>query len=195
MSAPHLFHVADLGDEVDTVLNAQGNPIFKEAKLDWCTPRLWEKGQAAPVSTDDSAVVYALIRNHGKSNQKDIVEYVGLTSDPVGRFANHATAQRLLAKNGTVGVSLAPINFIRGRNKLRNIARATEEIEHILIWALGPRENVRKNFTLPGMGSHQANAWHIVNVGYRFAGQMPREIVFPWMIVKLGRDRSHKVKK
>ncbi len=67
-----------------------------------------------------------------------------------------------------------------------------EEIEHLLIWALDPPYNDRKNYTLPGMGKHRANAWHLENIGFRFAGQMPREIVFPWMLVKPGRNRSQK---
>ena len=67
-----------------------------------------------------------------------------------------------------------------------------EEIEHLLIWALDPANNTNKNYTLPGMGQRRGNAWHIKNSGYRFAGQMPREIVFPWMLVKVGRDRSKK---
>ena len=30
------------------------------------------------------------------------------------------------------------------------------------------------------------------NKGYRFSGRMPREIVYPWIMLKWGRDRSQK---
>jgi hypothetical protein len=69
-----------------------------------------------------------------------------------------------------------------------------EELEHLLIWAVPGEylENDRKQFTLPGMGAHRGHAWHVRNTGYRFSGQMPHEIVYPWMMIRAGRDRSRK---
>jgi hypothetical protein len=43
---------------------------------------------------------------------------------------------------------------------------------------------------MPGFGTQGGSAWHILNTGYRFRGQMPREIIYPWMLVKPGRNRS-----
>jgi hypothetical protein len=193
MKGPKLFHPADWGEAIDEVCNAAGNPLYKQATLTWCPPRPWDKGTDAPVTKEDDASIYAIVRNHGKSKTKDIIEYIGLTIDPESRFRNHQTARDIVEQRGTVGISFAPISFIRGRNKIRNIKRALDEIEHILIWALEPRHNQRKNYTLPGMGQHRGNAWHVISEGYRFAGQMPLELVFPWMLVKLGRNRANKV--
>ena len=53
-------------------------------------------------------------------------------------------------------------------------------------------ENISKQTTIPGFGRNRGGAWHIVNRGHRFRGRMPREIIFPWMIVKPGRDTSFK---
>jgi hypothetical protein len=57
-------------------------------------------------------------------------------------------------------------------------------------YALLRRDPISKPFN--SMAKHRANAWHLENIGFRFAGQMPREIVFPWMLVKPGRNRSQK---
>lgn len=75
---------------------------------------------------------------------------------------------------------------MRGRNKEARTEQALEEIEHLLIWTVWhDLENERKNFTLPGMGTKTpGTAWLIENVGYEFSGRMPREILYPWMLVK-----------
>jgi hypothetical protein len=90
--------------------------------------------------------------------------------------------------NGKTGLSVGRITF--GRNRRSSIRRAVEDIEHLLIWALTPSENESKNFTLPCAGEREAPAWHIENDGYEFFGQMPSEIVYPWMLIKVRRDRS-----
>jgi hypothetical protein len=192
MTTPRHLKVADLGAEVTDLVNSQDHPLFKEAKLSWCAPRLWERKASAPVKTKDGPCVYAIIRNHGKSRQKDIIEYIGLTKKPNGRFPNHPTAKAIVSKRGTTHLSMAPIDFIRYRNKIANTKRALEEIEHILIWTMQPRYNIKKNYTLPGMGKNGGNAWHITNAGYRFSGQLPLEIVFPWILIRSGRNRSQR---
>ena len=194
MTGPKLFHPADWGAAIEDVCNKAGNPLYKQATLTWSNPRTWDKGTEAPVTNEDDASIYAIVRNHGRSKTRDIIEYIGLTTDPEKRFRNHQTARDIVEMRGTVGISFAPISFIKGRNKSANRKRALEEIEHILIWALEPRHNQKKNYTLPGMGKNGGNAWHIINDGYRFAGKMPLELVFPWMLVKVGRNRSRKVK-
>jgi hypothetical protein len=42
------------------------------------------------------------------------------------------------------------------------------------------------------MGANGGDAWHVINTGYQFSGQMPKEIVYPWMLVKPGRNRIRK---
>ena len=141
----------------------------------------------------DEPFLYALIRNHGNSRTKDHIEYIGLTKSPLRRFGNHKKAKAIVNKSGDVGFSYAVIDFIKGKNKIDRISRALEEIEHLLIWAVGDElENQQKMVTLPGMGINRGNAWQILNKGYRFSGRMPMEIVFPWMLVRPGRDRSLK---
>ena len=179
--------------EVAKVCNAQENPLFVQARLHWSTPTLWKKDDRIPSFETNEPFLYALIWNHGKSSSKNHIKYIGLTTSPKTRFGNHETAKGIVQQRGQTHFSYAPIDFISGKNKIDRVGKALEEIEHLLIWAL-PNElhNQRKQYTLPGNGKNRGNAWHIFNTGYRFSGRMPREIVFPWMLVKPGRDRTKK---
>lgn len=166
---------------------------IRPPELVWSEPRLWPKGSSAPISADDGPCVYALVRNHGSQLVRDKIVYIGLTSGPQTCFSNHPKAEEIVNRRGRTCLSIAPVDFIRGKNSIERQSDALEEIEHLLIWALWPSlENDRKMSTLPGMGTNGGDAWHILNAGYRFSGRMPREIIFPWMLVKPGRDRSAK---
>lgn len=184
---------ADWSDDVSQIQNAAGNPLFKSVELKWSKPTLWTKDMRIPEFDSNQPCLYALIRNHGNSKTKDHIAYIGLTRSPKARFANHPTARAIVERNGKVGFSYAEINFITGKNRIDRIARAMEEIEHLLIWSCGDElENERKMFTLPGMGAKGGNAWHIKNTGFRFSGRMPKEIIYPWMLVKQGRNSTGK---
>jgi hypothetical protein len=182
---------ADWGDSPSEIQNASGNPLYHKVELNWRDPTPWEKGQSRPLFDPSEQFVYALLHDHGKATTKDRIVYIGLTSNPRHRFGNHETALDIVSRRGRVQFTYAPITFIRGRDRLRRVKQALEEIEHLLIWAVPDHlENEKKWFTLPGMGVNAGDAWHILNRGYRFHGQMPREIIYPWMLIKLGRDRS-----
>jgi hypothetical protein len=101
MSTPKGLKVADWGAEVDNISDTAGKPIFKKIDLCWCKPREWRKGEPAPVDKVDTPFLYALIRNHGNSKQRDTIEYIGLTRNAKGRFGNHATAKRIVEMNGS----------------------------------------------------------------------------------------------
>lgn len=186
------YRPVDWGDQPSDVENAAGNPLFNVVELVWRDPTCWEKGQRIPQFEDDEPFVYALIRDHGKAAVKDRIEYIGLTSAPEHRFGNHKTAKQIVAKRGRVLFTYAPVDFVKGRNREARTKTALEEIEHLLIWAVPPDNlwNEQKQFTMPGLGSNGGRPWHIVNRGYRFHGQMPREIVYPWMLLKVGRNRA-----
>jgi hypothetical protein len=187
------YKIADWGNIDRDLVNSAGNALFKNVVLKWSRPTLWTKDMKCPKFDTDQPFVYALIRNHGKASTKDRIEYVGLTNKPAKRFDNHPTAHAIVNKRGSVQFTYAPIDFITGKNRIKRIGQALEEIEHLLIWTLYDNlENRRKLYTLPGMGTNPGNAWHIHNEGYRFSGQMPREIVYPWMLVKPGRNRTAK---
>lgn len=174
--------------------NAAGNPLFKEVELNWRKPTLWGKSQRVPDFEHDKAFLYILLRDHGNSRQRDQIVYVGLTASPLTRFGDHKKAKQVVKQHGTVRFTYAPIDFVQGRNRVERLKRALEELEHLIIWAVPDRylRNEKKMFTLPGMGSNGGNAWHVRNTGYRFSGQMPREIVYPWMMIAPGRNRSLK---
>lgn len=184
---------ADWADDIAEIQNAAGNQLFKSVVLNWSRPSTWTKDMRVPSFDTEEPFLYALVRNHGNSKTKDHIEYIGLTKSPSTRFGNHKTAKAIVNRRGAVGFSYAEIDFIQGRNKVERISRALEEIEHLLIWAIPDElENQRKMFTLPGMGKNRGNAWQIHNKGYRFSGRMPMEIVFPWMLIRPGRDQTAK---
>jgi hypothetical protein len=187
------FYGANWGDEPEDVCTRAGTGLFNAVELNWRPPRLWAKTDSQPTFDTAEPFLYILLRDHGNARTKDQIVYVGLTKSPLTRFGNHKTAKAIVARRGTVRFTYAPVD-LKGRNRLERIGRALEELEHLLIWAV-PGEhlvNEKKQFTLPGMGSRGGNAWHVTNTGYRFSGQMPRDIVFPWMMVRPGRDRSRK---
>ena len=188
------YKIADWGvSAVNEVQNQSEAPLFKTATLNWSRPTRWSKEERLPSFDEDGPFVYALVRNHHRSASKDHIEYIGLTTSPASRFGNHRTAKSIVNRRGEVGFSFAPV-AMTGRNREARTKKALEEIEHLLIWAVWhDLHNERKTATLPGMGTKQpGSAWHITNTGYRFAGRMPREIVYPWMLIKPGRDRSRK---
>jgi hypothetical protein len=187
------FNGADWGDEPADVCTRAGTGLFNAVELNWRPPKRWAKGEAQPTFDTDQPFLYILLRDHGNARIKDQIVYVGLTKSPLSRFGNHKTAKAIVAKRGTVRFTYAPVDF-KGRNRLERIERALEELEHLLIWAVPGDHlvNEKKMFSLPGMGKRGGRAWHVQNTGYRFSGRMPREIVFPWMMVLPGRDRSLK---
>jgi hypothetical protein len=180
-------------DDVAHVQNAAGNPLFKQVELEWSTPTLWTSDMPLPEFNCSDPFLYALVRNHGNAKTKDHIVYIGLTTAPSSRFGNHPTAKGIVNRKEEVGFSYAPINFVTGKNKIERMSYALEQLEHLLIWAVDEHlENEKKMFTLPGMGANGGEAWHIVNTGYRFFGRMPQEIIYPWILVKAGRNRIRK---
>ena len=182
---------ADWADEPGHIQNSVGNPMFNRIELTWTEPTQWRREERAPDFDKAEPFLYALIRDHGNAADRDRIEYIGLTTNPKARFGNHTRARKIVDKPGTVHFSYAPIDWIRGRNRVKRIKYALEQIEHLLIWAVSDNLwNDKKQFTLPGMGVNGGSAWHILNKGYRFRGRMPREIIYPWMLIVPGRDRT-----
>jgi hypothetical protein len=192
MAAPRLLQPADFGGEVANIHNSLGHTLFKTLSISWTKPRVWKRDEPAPKGLADvtAAYVYALTRDHGKSLRKPPIVYIGLSKNRT-RFYNHPKAKKIRNMKGKTLVSIGIIDFGKHHHK-KGTKPAIEEIEHLLIWALSPKFNEKKKFTMPGMGKNPGRAWHVRNIEHRFNGQMPREIVYPWMLIKLGRDRSKK---
>gem|GEM_PF-1865243 len=186
------FKIAEYGGDVNDIKNRAGRSLFKRVTLQWSRPQIIN-GYDTPFFEDNRPLLYIIIRNHHRMNRRDRIQYIGLSINPNNRFQNHPTAQALAEKRGETSLSYAYLDQGRSSNRIETIKGTLEEIEHILIWTLWSTQelaNDRKLFTLPGMGRHPGSAWHILNEGYRFSGQMPREIVYPWILQKNGRDRS-----
>ena len=144
---------------------------------------------------DTQTCVYAIVRNHHRANTRDTIKYIGITERLKRRFYNHSVATKLAAMRGQTSLSIASIDFGNNTSMKWQPRGAIEEIEHILIWALwefSDLVNEKKQYSLPGLKYLDGVAWHIVNKGYRFSGRMPREIIYPWILTKPGRDRSIK---
>jgi hypothetical protein len=195
MTNPRKLRPAFFGEEVSHVYNSAGHALFKHVKINWSKQRIWKRDEAAPDGLAEvrPPYVYALTRDHGRSLHKPQIVYVGLSTNRL-RFYNHPKAKKIRNMNGRTLISIGVPEFEKHHHKKgKKGTRAIDEIEHILIWAVSPKFNERKMFTMPGMGKHPGRAWHIENIGKeRFSGKLPREIVYPWMLIKPGRDRSKK---
>lgn len=183
------YRPADWGADADGMLNSKGKRLFKQLVLNWSEPIEISKGKS-PFFEDSRPLLYAIIRDHRASKQRDKITYIGLSTDPNNRFHNHPTARNLIDRAGTTKLSFAFLDMQRSP-RIHAVKRALEDVEHILIWALWKNlENKAKFFALPGMGSTVGDRYHIINEGYQFLGQMPKEIVYPWMLVKNRVDKS-----
>lgn len=193
MPLPKHFHIADFGGQVDEIVNPSDRRLFKEVTITWGGLKLWQKDEHAPIDRSQQApgYVYALTRDHHRANHRETIVYIGKTETLNTRFYNHPKANQLREMRGETCLSVGAIQFGPYHHK-KSTHRSVEEIEHLLIWALAPKFNEKKVESLPGMGSYPGRPWHVVNRGHRFAGRMPREIVYPWMLVKPGRNRAAK---
>ncbi|TBY71887.1 GIY-YIG nuclease family protein [Rhizobium leguminosarum] len=195
MAAPLHFKPADYGYDVGELGNGAGR-LFKPVTIEWSRPRDWNKDERAPVDEEylEPGYLYAITRNHHRAKTRDTIVYIGITNNLDVRFNNHPKARDFADMRGPTGLSIGAIDFGSYRAaKTSGNRAAIEGLEHILIWTLWPTLfNDSKQMSLPKFKAPIAQAWHLTNIGYRFAGRMPREIVYPWMLIKPGRDRSDK---
>ena len=193
MAKPKKFSLADFGADIEEIKNRADRRLFKNATITWGTPRVWRPEEDAPITEADvsSANVYAITRHHHLEKRRENIVYIGLSLRLQSRFNNHPKADMIRQKRGEVKLSIGTVSFAPWFHA-RSVKKSVEQIEHILIWALSPEYNDKKAHSLPGFGSNGASAWQICNKGYRFAGRLPLEIVFPWMIVRNGRDHSRR---
>lgn len=195
MMPPLHFKPADYGYDVEELSNGGGR-LFKAVTIDWSRPRDWNEGERAPIDEEylEPGYLYAITRNHHRAKTRDTIVYVGITNNLDARFQNHPKARQFADMRGPTGLSIGTVVFGSYRTAKSSGNRAAiEGLEHILIWSLWPTLfNDSKQMSLPKFKASVAQAWHITNSGYRFSGRMPREIVYPWMLIKPGRDRSQK---
>lgn len=193
MPTPKGFKIANFGSDIDELENGSGNPLFRLITIKWSKPRQWDTEADAPIQDAEKSLghVYAIVRDHPLAKTKQRIAYIGISQKLDSRFANHPKAYKILSMRGQTSLSIGNIKFQPWTHK-KSVSKSINDIEHILIWAIRPRYNDQKTQSLPGFGNNGISAWHITNVGHRFAGRMPREIAYPWMILKPGRDRSSK---
>lgn len=192
MAIPRGSKPADLGGEP---IELWCTPAFQEITITWSKPKPWLRGECAPVDGAEKkpGYLYAISWDHHRAARHETIAYIGITTDLTARFENHPKANELLARRRRTFLSIGNIDFGRLTNPSARTRRVTEELEHLLIWALWlDLTNDRKMLCIPGYGKHRGSAWHITNIGHRFSGRMPREIIYPWMLIKPGRDRSWK---
>lgn len=182
MSKIKKYSPAYFGDSIDEVQNASGHGLYKKAHLRWSEPESIK--EKPPIFERNEPVLYAVMRDHPLKKSRNEIVYIGLSISQKTRFYNHPKVKELRELRGTTTLSFAALEHIRLSSRIESQARALEEIEHLLIWALWQSlQNERKLFTLPGMGTGRGNAWHVINEGYDFGGRMPTEIVYPWMLI------------
>lgn len=187
----------DLGFDTADVMNNAGRPLFKPISVSWSTPtRLTKDGDIVLDDCDylEAGYLYAIVRNHGNAAKADTIRYIGITNNLETRFRNHPKMTELRSKGGETSLSIGTIDF-GGYRTARGTGnrRAIEELEHIFIWTLWhDLLNDKKQLTAPGMGKHRGRAWDITMKGYQFSGQMPKRIIYPWIVTEPRRDKSSK---
>jgi len=188
----------DYGTDPAELLNSANRQLYKPVTIDWSRPRKLEKSGKIVFEEEftEPGYLYALVRNHGRSNWRDVIQYIGITNNLDSRFSNHPKVDEIRAIRGNVALSIGKIDFGTYRTAIGSgNRRAIEELEHILIWTLWEDLwNDKKQSTLPGMGKHPGRAWDITNEGYKFSGRMPRRILYPWIAVEPRRNRTVKRK-
>ena len=192
MAAPKGFKPADLGGEPDEVICT---PEYRAISITWSKPKPWRRDEDAPISgaEEKPGYLYAISWDHHRAARRETIAYIGITKNLGRRFLNHPAAAELIARKRKTFLSIGHVDFGRFKTASAGTRRTTEELEHILIWALWQDLiNDRKTCCIPGFGTAGGRAWHVINEGHRFSGRMPREIIYPWMLVKPGRDRSYK---
>lgn len=193
MAVPRHFKPADFGDEPDATR------LFCVATVHWSEPKGWDEDGYAPLgAAERDDALYVLVRDHWRATRKNTIVYVGMTTNLPGRFRQHHVADEVRNKRGSTLLSVGTVTFSGKHSQWarQNLAKSLRQIEHILIWALPPplmnNQNQNAIPLLAGRNVSDAKPWIIRREGHRFHGRMPREIVYPWMILKAGRDRSIK---
>lgn len=193
MAAPHGFKPADYGEDHEELVERRA---LRRITINWKKPKHWlptADGPPLPKTLRRPGFLYALSWDHHLASRRETIAYIGITEDLTTRFVDHKKAKALLARKRKTFIAVGDVDFGRRINADDGTRRVIEELEHILIWALWGEQdllNERKLLCMPGFGSRGGQAWHIINKGHRFRGQMPREIIYPWMLVKPGRNRS-----
>ena len=187
MASPKLFKAADYGSEPTLLLSsARGGPSYQAATVSWTIPTLWKRGTKPSLPVGQASFLYIIVRDHHAAGDRDRIFYIGLTTNPRARFQNHPKAEQILARRGDCYLSVGAVAISNVKFEANRQKTALEELEHLYIWLLWNKdiENSNKQYTVPGLGQNGGHAWHITNEGYMFSGKMPREIVYPWMLVK-----------
>lgn len=193
MAKPRGFNLADFGDEPDDT------GLYCLAEITWSEPKPWSDDDKAPLGASErDDAIYAIVRDHGNQSKAGKIVYIGMTTTLPTRFNQHHCADEIRKKRGATLLSVGTVHY-RGKHSrwaYANPNQALRQIEHILIWAIWPTLVNNKNQNsiplLAGKNIAQAKPWIIRREGHRFHGRMPREIVYPWMAIKPGRDRSTK---
>ena len=161
--------------------NTQDLKDFFHIEIKWEKPVKWAdfEGLKKPF-------IYAIINSHKNRKHGPEIQYVGITENGNSRFKQKDYEGKLSIGNYT-SISVGNVSS-QQKIKLRKMGRETlEQLEHIFIWALCDKHvlyNYKKQDTLPGWGLNGTEAYHITNRGFRFWQKMPREVIYPWILVR-----------
>lgn len=202
----------EIWDDLIEDIENDESKLFKTIELNWSRPQKISNTRLSPKCVpefeDNNPRIYILTRNHHKSNEKNKIVYVGISRTPKSRFFNHPTFERWADKKSGIDISNATINvskyisrsIVDESQRAKATTELLQQIEHLLIWILQYRfelDNISNTLSLPKLRSPSNKidkkfGWHIKNSGFRFSGRLPREILFPWIVTKIGRNRSSK---
>jgi hypothetical protein len=182
------YELADFGNSPVNL-----SDYYTSATITWSEPVEWPKNDVRPHWDDPEkmkrAGLYILMGDHGNKKTCREIQYVGKAYSFHNRLQrSHHKAAEIGSKISGRSVSFGTIPYFT-----KSASSKLGEIEDILMWALWPSlMNQAGIWSLPSMrpstgkGKKKARAW-IINRdpdGYDFGGQMPTQIVYPWMLIK-----------
>jgi hypothetical protein len=200
-----MFKPADYGGVPDDFVGGGQYGLFNRVELEWTRPIVWSRGDdlAVPSRLAGEPGLYMGLANHPRQKDRDRIFYVGLARDLPKRLTRqHPIYKNYVDKRSSskISVSMATPRWLNIRVKDDELESVLRHLEHLLIWAVWPYLDNKQNMErIPGTSGALTKRnlpWIITNAGpYRFRGRLPRQIVFPWMLIEPGRDRSAKAAK
>ena len=190
------FEFADFGDKPEEVVDYAGDSlIFSNITLNWHEPIEWKKDANRPEWPQGENLqrmgFYALLKDDGRKRQTNEITYIGVAESLHHRLyaPRHPKVGALVKAAGRSRLAYA----LMGGGGAHKESRL-KEVEDILIWTFWSSiENKAGLATMPSMrptsgkGAKRSRPWIINNTGYGFDRQMPKTIVYPWILLSTAR--------
>ena len=176
------MELCQLWDDPEDISGNSGRKYYRQATINWSTPRLWESHEPnfnVPPSWRGQGGIYAFIRSHWRQNDDMRIAYIGKAINFNKRLTKAHNHFCIVERRGSTAVSCGRVSFERVRSHKGYYLEIEDIIKfRVYDWL----ENTQGFDSLPGFRKTQPRSmmpWVILNRGFRFGGRMPRRIAYP----------------